>query len=140
MAKTGIAIPFQGNGTKRIRMIGGNSQLRKIILLNLGDLESKNPFQDGLGLGGDLIFSVSDEQLRAELRLRIEALFRRLQLQDRARLAKIPEFTIDSKNMELKVDISYINIEENREEDLEINFSTVPDADAEAALIGALRT
>lgn len=137
-AKTGLTLPFQANGRRRLRVSGGNEQLRKIILLNLGDLESENPFQDDLGLGGDLIFAVNNEELRSDLKLRIDALFRRLLVEDRAKLRKEPTFEIFQEAQELVVNIEYINIEENRAEEIELNFSSVPDADASASLLSAL--
>lgn len=95
-------------------------------MLNLSDLDSANPFQEvDLGLGADMVFAVGSDKLRAEVRRRINVLFRRLQLQDRARLDGSPQFTSDSQNQELTVDINYINLEEDRPGNLGLKFSLV---------------
>lgn len=123
MPKRGIALPFQTNGRGRLVLCESEEQLRKIIMLNLMNLDSDNPFQSDLGLGAEMIFALQSEQLKAELRRRINATFRRLQLQNRARLAKQPVFTERSETQELEVNISYINLEENKEDKLSLVFS-----------------
>lgn len=123
--KTGIDVPVASDGRGRLALTSGNEQLSKLISLNLADLESANPFQQDLGLGPDVVFSVGDEKLRLEMRRRIRALFRRLQLADRARLAKEPTFSQDSEKQELTVDIDYINIEEDKPGTMALGFSAL---------------
>jgi len=120
---TGIAIPFQANGRGRLLLVSGEDQLRKIILLNLMNLESDNPFQQDIGLGGEMIFAVQSNELKGELRRRVNAFFRRLQLQNRARLAKPPVFEERPESQELEMIISYINLEDNKPSDLAITFT-----------------
>lgn len=121
--KTGIAIPFAADGRGRLALTSGNGQLEKIIILNLSDLESANPFQGEIGIGADMVFAVSSVKLRADIKRRIAKLFRRLQLQDRARLDGQPVFTSDSANQELTVDIKYINLEEDKPGEVGLTFS-----------------
>jgi hypothetical protein len=121
--KTGIAIPFSADGRGRLALVSGNEQLEKIIMLNLSGLESANPFQGDLGLGEDMVFAIASTKLRTEVRRRINALFRRLQLSDRARLEGAPAFTTDSQNQELTVDIKYINLEEDKPGEVGLKFS-----------------
>lgn len=121
--KTGIAIPFSADGRGRIALVSGDDQLQKIIAMNLSDCQSDNPFQDDLGIGADMVFAIASTKLRADLKRRITVLFRRLQLQDRARLAAAPTFEIDDKQQELNVDINYVNIEEDKPGNLGMKFS-----------------
>jgi hypothetical protein len=120
-----LAVPFSADGRGRLAFVSGDAQLRKIIFLNLSDLESLNPFQADIGLGSDMIFAIANESLRADLKRRIQALFRRLELADRARLARPPLFTTDSARQEMTVDIEYINLEEDKPGTLSLKFSFV---------------
>ena len=61
--------------------------------------------------------------MRADIRRRINALFRRLQLQDRARLDGAPEFATNSELQEVTCDITYINLEENKPGQVGLKFS-----------------
>lgn len=121
--KTGLALPFSADGRGRLALVSGNNQLEKIIILNLSDLESENPFQSDLGLGADMVFAVASDKLRAEVNRRIKLLFRRLQLSDRARLEGPVIFTTDDNLQEMTVDIKYINLEEDKPGELGITFS-----------------
>jgi hypothetical protein len=111
--KAGWAVPFSGDGRGRVAQTFGNDQLEKLIATNLQDLSSGNPFQE-LGIGEDMVFAVAAEHLRIDLRRRIRALFKRLQLADRARLAKEPDFNVNATVGELTINIDYINIEEDK--------------------------
>lgn len=121
--KTGLAIPFAADGRGRLALVSGNDQLEKIIILNLSDLDSANPFQGDIGIGAEMVFSIASTKLRAEVKRRISMLFRRLQLQDRARLDGAPAFSQDSKTQELTVEIKYINLEENKPGEVGLTFS-----------------
>lgn len=121
--KTGLAIPFAADGRGRLALVSGNAQLEKIIILNLSDLESANPFQGDIGIGADMVFAIASTKLRAEVKRRINQLFRRLQLQDRARLDGPPSFSSDSNLQEMTVDLTYINLEENKPGAVGLTFS-----------------
>ena len=136
--KTGIALPFSTDGRGRLARTAGEGQLSKVILLNLMDLESANPFQDDLGLGAFMIFAVNNEDLHTELRRRINELFRRLQLQDRAKLARPPSFQTNIAEQELEMNISYVNLEENKPGDISETFSLARSSDVSSTLITAL--
>lgn len=123
--KTGIALPFSADGRGRLAMVSGNAQLEKIIILNLSDLDSGNPYQGDIGLSADMVFAIASTKIRADVKRRINQLFRRLQLQDRARLNGNPSFTQNSNLQELTVDIEYINLEENKPGQVGLTFSLV---------------
>lgn len=119
--KTGIAVPVSGDGRGRFAFVSGEAQLAKLISVNLSDCDSDNPFQD-LGTGRDAIFAVNDDRTRINLRQRINRLFTRLQLQDRARLRQPAVFTTNSEEQELDVEIEYINLEEDKPGDVTVKF------------------
>jgi len=121
--KTGIAIPFSADGRGRLALVSGDDQLRKLIILNLSDCDSANPYQDDLGLGADMIFAIASVKLRADVKRKVNSLFRRLQLTDRARLSGPPSFTTDEEEQSITMDIDYINLEENRPGQLGMKFS-----------------
>jgi hypothetical protein len=122
--KQGLAIPVCADGRGRFSLVSGDLQLQKLIILNLSDCESYNPFQDGeIGIGSGMVFAVASDKLRADVRSKIALLFRRLQLQDRARLLGRPKFTTDPSNQEVTVDFEYLNLEENKKGDMSLKFS-----------------
>jgi hypothetical protein len=120
--KTGIAIPFSADGRGRLALCSGPAQLRKIIIQNLSDCESLNPFQD-LGIGAEMVFAINSTKLRQDIKRKINELFKRLQLADRARLNGPPTFKEDLKLMNLEVSINYIDLVENKPGDVGITFS-----------------
>jgi hypothetical protein len=121
--KTGIAVPFSSDGRGRLALVSGDNQLSKIIMLNLSDLDSTNPYQGDIGIGAEMVFAIASTRLRADIRRRINALFRRLQLQDRARLDGAPDFVTDSSLQEVTCSITYINLEENKPGQVGLKFS-----------------
>lgn len=121
--KIGIQLPVQGDGRGRLVRTSGNDQLQKVISLNLQPLDSANPYQADIGLGGQVIFAIADVNAQQDLRRRINALFRNLQLQDRARLAGPPTFEVDSEKQDMNCTIDYVNLEEQKAETMELGFS-----------------
>lgn len=136
--KNGIAVPFSSDGRGRLALVSGDEQLRKIIICGLMDCENENPFNQDIGLGSQMIFAQNIDSLQADLRRRINALFRRLQLADRARLASPVKFTVNSAEQELECDVHYLNIEENKSSDLSIGFVRSAAGGASQALVNAL--
>jgi hypothetical protein len=119
----GISIPIGGQGGK-LATVSGEDQLRKIIILNLSDCESANPFQD-LGIGAQVIFDASSPATQGVIRSRIMQVFKRLERQGRASLAQgYPTFSADRDNGQLIAEIRYINLETTSEEELAIGYAT----------------
>lgn len=137
--KTGIAIPVSSDGRGRMALVSGENQLRKLILLNMMDLESANPFQGDIGIGASMIFQNDTPLLQAELRRRISVLFRRLQLQDRAKLSRAVSFTSKPETQDLEAEISYVNLEENKPFDVQLRMAAVPTGDVSKTLVTALK-
>lgn len=121
--KTGFAIPFGADGRGRVALTSGPKQLKKLILLNLSDLDSANPFQGDIGLSADMVFAIASVKLKTDVLRRVNQLFRRLQLNDRARLSGTPTFDQDDANQEMTLNIVYIDLEENKPGDVGIKFS-----------------
>jgi hypothetical protein len=136
--KVGMAVPFSSDGRGRAALVSGETQLRKLIFLNLMDLESANPFQGDIGIGSGMIFALNNESLQAELRRKINSLFRRLQLEDRARLNRATKFTVLPETQELEADIEYLNLEENKPREVSLRFSAARSGEAAPSLLTAM--
>lgn len=119
----GLAVPISGQGG-RIATVSGEDQLRKIIILNLSDCDSANPFQD-LGLGSEIIFDIDSPATQGRIRARIMQVFQRLEQADRARLSPgYPIFRSDPDRQELVADVRYVNLETTDEEELAVSYAT----------------
>jgi hypothetical protein len=112
--KVGIASPLASNGRGGLLRSSGEGQLKKIIRNNLQDCDSDNPFQSDLGIGNGHIFGLNNEDAQSELRIRIKALFKRLSLENRASL--LPPVVFTSVGEELAADVSYMDLEENKQD------------------------
>lgn len=119
--KVGIDSPMDSDGRGGLKRSTGLDQLKKLIRNNLQDCDSENPFQDDLGLGSQHIFELNNEDAQSDLRVRIKALFKRLSLENRASLDGPITFT--SVDGEMTADVSYINLEENKPDNLTISRS-----------------
>lgn len=139
VGKRAIAVPVSGDGRGRLSLVSGEDQLRKMIMLNLQDLESSNPFQGDIGMGGDMLLTNNTEAIQPELKRRINSLFRRLQLEDRARLAKAVSFKIVPETQELEAFVGYVNLEENKPAEVSLLFSTTRSGDVARSLTTALK-
>lgn len=71
----GLAIPVGVNTHGGARLVSKDVQARKIIGLALSDLDSDNAFQQGIGLGADMIFDPSQPTFRAKVRQRLIQIF-----------------------------------------------------------------
>ena len=81
----GLEVPIEAqNG--RLMTVAGEDQLKKILMLNLSNCDSANPFQD-LGLDPGIVFRLDDPDTRALIRSQIVTLFKRFEREGRARLA-----------------------------------------------------
>jgi len=119
----GLRIPIQASAG-RLETVRGEDQLRKVIVLNLSDCESSNPFQD-IGIGSAMVFDVDDPTTRARISRNIATLFKRLEREGRARLSQgYPIFTADQVSQELHCEVRYVNLETTREEEISILYAT----------------
>ena len=74
-------------------------------------------------LGAEAVFSIASSKLRADTTRKVNQLFKRLRLQDRARLNGTPMYTANENLMEMTCDINYINLEENKPGTVGLKFS-----------------
>jgi hypothetical protein len=125
MAK-GMAIPVAPTTQGRTLALDGPEQLKKIIDLNLSDLENENPFQQfkgatkgDAGIDPEVIFSINAAALRARIARGIKDFFARLEAAGRAKLESgYPQMTTDSDAMTLTAKIIYIDLETSKPQEL----------------------
>jgi len=117
----GLSVPVRADATGQLVFDDGEDQLKKIIMLNLADGTSDNPFQD-LGVGTGSIFAVTDSRRVTYIRERINRLFARLKAEGRAQLASTPEFSVLAGSGELVVDVRYLNLETEMDGELKLAF------------------
>jgi len=112
MAK-GLAIPVRAvNG--RAALTDGADQMRKIIMLALGEGESTNPF-NGSDVGMDAkLFRLDLPAMRSLTRRAVDAHFRRFQANDRAQL--IAADFLKSEGGELNLFVRYSDLETDEEQ------------------------
>jgi len=107
----------------RLRLSEGSEQLSKIIIIGLMDGSNANPF-NVVGGAQDVIFNVNDQAVRSRITLKIRQLFRRLEMEERARLAPgWPIFHTEEGTGELVATIQYFDMESAMDEELSINFA-----------------
>ena len=119
----GLEVPIEAqNG--RLITVAGEDQLKKILMLNLSNCDSANPFQD-LGLDPGIVFRLDDPDTRALIRSQIVALFKRFEREGRARLANgSPSFVSDPATQTLMADVRYINLETTTEVEMRLIFES----------------
>lgn len=101
-------IPFNG----RAIIESGSKQLLKILMLALADCENTNPFNQDVGMTGDIIFQNSTEALQALIRVRVRRVFAAKTREGRASLVEgFPTFTVNSDTQELVCSIKYKDLE-----------------------------
>jgi len=118
MAK-GIEVPIQvHNG--RMKLSEGDEYIDSLILTALGNGESTNPFQFGIGLGEFMIFEINDGLTEGEIKTRTLRVFESLETDQ---LAELEDLTFDSKNSEKSMDLTYRNLETGARNELEVPLS-----------------
>lgn len=120
MAK-GIALPAKTiNG--RLQMLGGDDYISQLVMTMLGRSDSDNPFQD-IGLGDWMIFDINDRMTEGEIRERVVAGFKSLEVDQLARLDNpqkdITFIRVDGTG-ELYMDLVYENMETQERVELEV--------------------
>jgi len=112
MAK-GLAIPVRAVHGRAV-LTDGADQMRKIVMLALGDGESDNPFNGSdVGLRGEL-FHLDGSAMRSLVRRSVEAHFRRFQADDRAQLVAADFFK--AQGGEVNLFVRYTDLETDEEQ------------------------
>jgi len=113
---TGLSLPVSVNDLGRAVISSGTDQLTKLLLIALQPCSSANPFQQ-LGLTERVIFSVNSPNIRAQLNREVSNIFATFQRDGRARLRNV-SFEKDSTTQELKMFITWQDLETTRDRDL----------------------
>jgi len=112
----GLAMPVGVNPTGGAATVEHDDNDRKVIFTALSDCSSEHAFQQDLGLGGDMIFDISDPVLRARIQQRLYAIFKDFEAQNRYKLrTNTIKWSENSKEQALSLEFKYLNIESDEE-------------------------
>jgi len=90
----------------------GEDNDRKIIFLALGSDDNENAFQQQIGLGNDMVFGISDPQIRGTILTKVRRIFQRFEAQKRYRLVNSSlRWAEDSETQEMILEFKYMNLE-----------------------------
>lgn len=108
----GIALPIGVNTSGGVKLADSDENDNKIISLALGMDDNENAFQQGIALGIDMVFAISDPAIRGRIIGRMRQIFRRFEAQKRYRLVPSSvKWTEDATTQDLKLEFKYINLE-----------------------------
>jgi len=113
---TGLTYPISVDELGRAPTVSGSEQLKKLIMIALQPCSSENAFQN-LGISERVIFAINAPNLKALLDRDIRRIFKTFERDKRAKVRNI-NFEVDSLNQELKVFITYQDLETTRDEDI----------------------
>jgi len=108
----GLMLPVGVNVAGGARLVEKDDQADKIIFTALSDNDNRNAFQQGLGLGADMVFDIESPALRAKTLRRIVNVFRNFeQLELYQLVVESIKFASNSDTGDLDVEFKYINLE-----------------------------
>jgi len=120
----GLALPVGVNTSGGVKLVDSDENDNKIISLALGMDDNENAFQQGIGLGIDMVFAISDPATRGRILGRLKQIFRRFEAQKRYRLRPATlKWTEDSDTQDLVLEFKYINLESDEERTFSRTFS-----------------
>jgi hypothetical protein len=111
---SGLSIPVGVGPDGRAKIDTSDRQLVKIIGLHLSFSDSENPFQD-IGID-QVIFNVNDKRIKPLIRYRLNALFERLEGEERAKLDE-NSVKFEADEGDLILEFKYWNLETNKPQD-----------------------
>jgi hypothetical protein len=118
----GILSPFQATAAGTLAMVSGDDYIRQLILTNLGDCSSENPFQQDLGIAVPNVFqNAGDPAWKARMRKRTETLFNQLHKDNLAKLKSI-SYRESEEEGAVVMTIIFKSLETATEQDLEVRF------------------
>lgn len=119
---TGIALPVGVNTHGGVRLVMGDEQAQKIIGLALSDLDSDNAFQQGIGLGADLVFDPASPTFRAKVRQRLFNIFEEFERLKLFRLVRRSIRWTKAVEGEQTLEFAFINLETDLTVDFDKTF------------------
>lgn len=120
---TGLAIPVGVGPHGGAALSDGEENDKKIILLALGSDDSEHAWQQNVGLGDEIVFSLGDASVRSLVTRRLIAIFDRFRLQQRFILR--PEtirWVEKPATQELELYFKYVSIETDEEKNFRHSF------------------
>lgn len=110
----GIAVPFRArNG--RLVLSEGAEEMKKIVMLAVGERDNTNPFNQAVGIEHPL-FALSDEGSFALARRDIEDHFAKFEAQRRAKLGSVK--TGELSPGESAIEVAYVDLDTDSEKTL----------------------
>lgn len=126
----GLALPVGVDSTGGARLVDGDENDNKIVLLSLGDDTSENAFQQGIGLGPFPIFEINDALARPQVLARIRQIFARFKALRRYELVEDSLRWLTSEDDDfveegmLVLEFKYISLEANEQRLFRTKVST----------------
>ena len=119
----GLRIPIGANPGGGLATVDSDENDRKIIRTALSSDDNENAFQQNIGLGEEMIFSLADPTSRAKIVRKINEIFQRFEAQKRYRLVDgTVRWREDSAKQTTSVSFKYLNLESDRVEDFNTGF------------------
>lgn len=113
---TGLRVPVGVSSGGGSALADGEENDRKVIYTALGACDSENAFQQGIGLGDDMVFDLNDNGVRARIMRRLVAIFDDFERLRRYKLRReTVRWTRDSASQELRLEFRYFNLETDEE-------------------------
>jgi len=120
---TGLKVPISVNKKGGLSLVSGDENDKKIISLSLGDDDNENAFQQNIGLGVGMIFSIADELSRPKIMRRLTEVFRKFESQKRYLLKTNTIKWQKDQNQQLVLEFKYINLESDEEKIFRQSFN-----------------
>ncbi len=119
----GLAIPVAVGQNGGARLVEGDENDTKIILLALMGDDNDNAFQQNIGMGSGMIFDIADPLVRIKVLSRLRSIFRRFEQQKRFRLREETLKFTNPNEGEQAMEFKYVNLESDEEKDFRNSFS-----------------
>ena len=103
-------------------VVEGDENDAKIIKLALASDDSEHAFQQGIGIGVDMIFDINDPTTRPAIQSRVVRVFQKLEAQKRYKLVE-DTLAWERVEGELIMKFSYISLEADEERLFRQKFS-----------------
>lgn len=94
--------------------VEGDANDEKILGLALGDDDSENAFEQGIGLGVGMVFDLNDGITRPRILSRMRLIFRRFEQLKRYKMRESTIKWLESEG-ELVLEFKYVNLESDEE-------------------------
>lgn len=113
---TGIAVPVRVSVGGGMRLVDGDENDQKTIAMALGSDDNENAFQQDIGLGDFMVFSVHDPEIRGKVMNRIRTIFKKFEAQKRFKLfPNTVRWLTDDESGEMTLQFKYLSIESDEE-------------------------